>query len=212
MASVTAELKKTATDTGYVFVGITDLAVERVRDAQARADARRSEIKNVRMDDELKKLQEKVQQLPTVALGVGVDAANKAEQALDDLAARGKSLVERIREQPSTKQMLRETQKTLSLGKAAVNTVRNQTQETAEAAKETVAAADREATETLDEVRSTAHQSTKGTRNAAKRTAGTARRAAESTEGAAKGAARSAKKTAEVAGNAAEDAAEQVGD
>ncbi|MFP5347770.1 MAG: hypothetical protein ACLGIA_12190 [Actinomycetes bacterium] len=210
--SVTAELKKTATDTGYAVVGITDLAVERVREAQARAEAARAEINRVRVDDELKKLQVKVQQLPTVALGAGFEAAGKAEQTFDALATRGKTLVERIREQQSTKEMLQEARKTLSLGKAAVNTVRNQAEETAEAAKETVAAADREATDTVDDVRSTARQSTKGTRAAAKRTAGTARRAAESTKGATKGAVRSAKKTAEVAGKAAEDASEKVGD
>ena len=42
---ITDDIRKTATDTGYAVVGLTDLAVERVRTAQARAEARREAVR-----------------------------------------------------------------------------------------------------------------------------------------------------------------------
>jgi heparin binding hemagglutinin HbhA len=210
--SVTTELRKTATDTGYAVVGITDLAVERVREAQTRAAAVRAEIERVRVDAELKKLQGRVQTLPATALSAGVEAAGKAEQAFDELAERGRTLVTRISNQKATKDLLTQGRTTISRGKAAVTTVRRGAGDTRTAAKATVTTAEREASETAAAVRTTTRTKTQGTKSAAKRTTTTARKRAASSKSAGKAAVTTAKKTAQTAAKATEAAAEKVGD
>ncbi|GAB2694684.1 hypothetical protein [Thalassiella azotivora] len=210
--SVTTELRKTATDTGYAVVGITDLAVEQIREAQARAAAVRAEIERVRVEAELKKLQGRVQTLPASAVSAGVEAAGKAEQAFDGLAERGRTLVSRIANQKSTKDLLAQSRSTISRGKAAVTTVRRGAADTRTAAKATATTAEREVAETASAVRTTTRTRTQGTKSAAKRTSTTARKRAASSKSATKAAVTTAKKTAETAAKATEAAAEKVGD
>ena len=97
--AIPAELKKTAADTGYAVVGATDIAVERVRLAKARAAAARQEL-------EVRKVSGRVQQVPTVAVAKGLEAAGRVEETYGELSARGKKLVERVRTQRATQDLL----------------------------------------------------------------------------------------------------------
>lgn len=209
--TVATDLKKTATDTGYAVVGLTDLAVERVRGAQARAVEVRTELEKVQLEGELKRLQTKVQQLPTAAVSVGVEAATKAEETFGELAARGKTLVERISSQRATQDLLKQGKLTISRGKAAVTTIRRGADDTNSAAKATVTTAEREASETAKAVKTTTRKGTQGTKSTAKRTATTARKRAAASKSATKSAATAAQKTADAAVKATDAAADKVG-
>lgn len=202
------ELRKTAADTGYAVVGVTDIAVERIRQAQARAAAVRSEL-------EMKKVSDRMQQAPTTAVAKSLEAAGKVEEAYGDLSERGKRLVERIRTQRATQDLLAQGKGAVSRTRAAVTTTRRGVEDTGDAVKATATTARREipevAEEVADEVSTTTRARTAGTRTSAKRTTNTAQRRSESTSTAAKGAATSAKKTAEAAAKATESAAEKVG-
>lgn len=210
--TVATDLKKTATETGYAVVGLTDLAVERVKTAQQRAAALRYELERVEPAEGLKKIQTRVQQLPTTAVGAGVEAATKAEAAFGDLAARGKVLVERIREQRSTKDLVEQGKQTISRGKAAVTTIRRGASATVATAEDTVQTAEADAAAVAVEVKTAARQRTQRTRTAAKRTATTARKRTTAAKDQTKAAVNSAKETADVAVEAVEESAEKIGD
>lgn len=207
--AIPTELKKTAADTGYAVVGVTDIAVERVRHAQARAAAVRQEL-------EVRKVSGRVQQVPTVAVAKGLEAAEKVEETYGELSARGKKLVQRIRTQRPTQDLLAQSRVAVSRTRAAVTTGRRGADATAEAAKDTLTTAVREGEQATQEVASeaktTARRRTTGTRTAAKRTTTTAKQRSSSTKAAAKGAARSTSKTADAATKAADAATDKVGD
>jgi heparin binding hemagglutinin HbhA len=208
MTTLTDDLKKTAVDTGYVVVGITDLAVERVRATQAKAAEVRADVLKAydaekiqaSLQESAKQLPTVVQNLPTTAVSKGLEAAGKVEESFDDLAARGKSLVERIRKQKATQDLVQQGRTTLSRTKAAVTTVRRGAKDTTTAAKATVTTATREA-----------DKAATATKTPAKRTATTARTRANASKTAVKGAATTARKTATTARKATSDAAAKVG-
>jgi hypothetical protein len=218
--TVATDLKKTAAETGYAVVGLTDLAVERMRTAQQRAAALRVELERVEPAEELKKIQARVQQLPTTAVSAGVEAATKAEATFGELAGRGKVLVERLREQRSTKELVEQGKQTISRGKAAVTTIRRGATDTRSAAKATATTAEREVAEVAaetakdvaTEVKTSTRKRTQGTKTAAKRTATTARKRATAAKSATKAAVTEAKETAAAATEAVDAAAEKVGD
>ena len=209
--AITAEIKKTATGTGYAVVGAGDLAVEQVRGAAARAAAARTEIEKIQFDAELTKLQARMQQAPTVAVTRGLEAAGRVEETYEDLAARGKKLVERIRAQRATQELVEQGKATLSRTKAAVTTVRRGAGDTRTAARATATTAQREAGATATATKRAAKKNTTGTKTAAKRTSTTARKRATTTKSATKAAATTAKKTAGTASKATEAAASKVG-
>lgn len=216
MATLTEDLKKTAVDAGYVVVGITDLAVERARGAQAQLAQVRSDVRTElaaeRIQARVRTLPEQARTLPTVAVSRGLEAAGKVEEGFDDLAGRGKKLVGRIRQQKATQDLVRQGRTTLSRTKAAVTTVRRGAKDTEVAAKGTVTSARNDATTTLEAARTSATKATaKSTRPAAKRTATTARKRATASKTATKGAGTSARKTAAKAVQAASAAADKVG-
>ena len=210
--TVATDLKKTAAETGYAVVGLTDLAVERMRTAQQRAAALRVELERVEPAEELKKIQTRVQQLPTTAVSAGVEAATKAEATFGELAGRGKVLVERLREQRATKELVEQGKQTISRGKAAVTTIRRGAAATVATAEDTVETAEADVVDAAREVKTTARQRTQRTRTAAKRTGATARKRTTAAKDQTKAAANSAKETADVAVEAVEDSAEKVGD
>jgi hypothetical protein len=203
--AITAEIKKTAADTGYAVVGLTDIAVERVREASARAAAVRAEL-------EVRKVSDRVQQAPTAAVTKGLEAAEKLEETYSELSARGKKLVDRIRKQRATQDLLAQGKVAVSRGKAAVTTVRRSADDTGEAAKKTARTARREIPKAADEAKAVTRKRTQGTRKAAADTADTARKRATRTRSATKAAATSATKTAEAAVKATEAAGSKVGD
>ncbi len=216
MTTLSDDLKKTAVDTGYVVVGITDLAVERVRATQSTAQKRAAEVRKELDGVNLQaSIQQGAKQLPTTAVSKGLEAAGKLEEGFDDLADRGKKLVERIRRQKATQDLVEQGRTTLSRTKAAVTTVRRGTKDTTTAAKATVTTATRQAEQaaetTKTSVSSSATKATKATKTPAKRTATTARKRATASKSAAKGATTTAKKTAASATKAASAAADKVG-
>jgi heparin binding hemagglutinin HbhA len=198
--ALVADIRKTVTDTTPVFaaVGLTDLAVEKVRDARVRAAS-------VRVELEPAKLQ------------------TKAQESYESVAARGERLVKRVRTQKSTKDLISQAEATLALGKGAVTTVRKSASEIQRSAKATLTTGRREAVATagtvagsiVDESASTAAEVKKSavrTRTAAKRTATTTKKSTSASKTATKRATTGAKNTAGATKKASTAAADKVGD
>lgn len=218
--SVRTEIRKAVSEATPVMaaVGVTDLAVERVRKVAAEAGQLPSEfearVTKLQLEVEKaveaidpaylqkffakafdpKTLQAGVKEVPALALTRVLEVAGKVEHRYEDLAARGKQLVTRIEEAPATKEAVRQTKTTVSRGKAAVTTARK-------AVDETVAEATEDAAEVKTEVKA-----------AAKKTATTARKRATTTRSAVKRASTTAKGAATATAEAVESAAEKVGD
>lgn len=224
--ALVADIRKNVIDTTPVFaaVGLTDLAVEKVRGARVKATS-------VRVDLDATKLQakaqarvteaaEQAQELPALALNRGLEIAGKAQETYESVAARGEKLVKRVRTQKSTKDLLAQAEATFALGKGAVTTVRksaNEIQRSAKATlttgrKQAVVAADAIADSVATEATATVTKAATTTRTAAKRTATTTKKSAAATKSATKGATTSAKKTATATKKASTAAAKKVGD
>lgn len=233
----------------YVVVGAGDLAAEKVRelgaDLTARADKARTDLdeRRTKLSAELSpaSLQakagdfaEQAKTLPTVAIDrVKALPATAADQTatvtglvaggVEDLAARGKKLVERVRTQRSTQELVDQANITLSQAKGAVTTARTAADQVQRSAKATITTGRHQATKFADTVlasgereaeviKSEAADAVKNTRTAAKRTNTTAKRATKRTTTRAKATTTSARKTAATAKTAATKAAEKVGD
>ena len=164
-----------------------------------------------------------VQQAPALAVSRALEVAGQVETSYVGLAERGKQLVERVRRQTPTQELVEQGKATLTRTRAAVTTARKAVDDTTAAARSAVAIGRREAGETAAAVEQTVEASvaqtekvvaerTSGTRAAARRTTSTARKGTAATKKAAKDAATSARTTADKAEKAAESAAEKVGD
>jgi len=219
------DFRKTVTDTTpvYAAVGVTDLAVEILRDASTRAAALRVDLDVTALQSKAVNLFEKAtaqaQQLPGTARTQTLEVFGKARETYSDLAVRGEKLVNRIRNQKATQDLFAQAGSTLNLGKGAVTTVRKAALDTQRAAKLTLATGRREAgslaSSVQDDVRSTGRKVSKAaaaTRSAAEGTVTSAKKAGDSAKGASKGVATSAKKTATTASAAAKTATPKVGD
>src|SRR5918911_1964634 len=158
-----------------------------------------------------------VQQVPALAVSRALEVAGQVETGYAGLAERGKQLVERVRQQKPTQDLVEQGKLTLTRTRAAVTTARKAVDETTAAARSAVIIGRREAGETADAVEQTLEASvektervvaerTSGTRAAARRTTSTARKGTAATAKAAKTAADSARTTAAKAGDAAESA------
>jgi len=145
------DIRKTVTDATpvYAALGVTDLAVERLRDARARAAGVRLDHEISAMQDRaakrLEKVSEHVQHIPAQVRNQGVGVAGKARQTYSELAVRGEKMVKRVRNRKSTKDLFAQAGSTVSLGKGAVTTVRNAAHDTQRAARVTIATGRREA-------------------------------------------------------------------
>jgi heparin binding hemagglutinin HbhA len=164
-----------------------------------------------------------VQQVPALAVSRALEVAGQVESSYAELAERGKQLVERVRRQQPTQDLLAQSRITGTLAKAAVTTARKAVDDTAAAARNAVTISRREAGDVVPAVEEQVERSvaqtekvvekrTAGTRAAAKRTAATARTRANTTKTAAKATVTSARKTATKAAEATEAAADKVGD
>jgi hypothetical protein len=235
-----ADIRKTVTDTTPVFaaVGLTDLAVEKVRDARVKATSVRVDIdpatlqakavaqakeqaKAVRTQAET--VVEQAQELPALALNRSLELAGKAQESYESFAVRGEKLVKRVRTQKATKDLLAQAEATFALGKGAVTTVRKSATDIQRSAKATLTTGRKEAAAAVDtiagsvveetaEATETVKQSAARTRTAAKRTSTTAKKSATATKSATKGAATSARKTASATKKATAVTATKVGD
>ena len=164
-----------------------------------------------------------VQHVPALAVSRALEVAGQVETGYAGLAERGKQLVERVRQQKPTQDLVEQGKLTLTRTRAAVTTARKAVDETTAAARSVVTIGRREAGETAEALEQTVEASvertervvaerTSGTRSATRRTTSTARKGTAATAKAAKTAADSARTTAAKAGEAAESAAEKVGD
>jgi hypothetical protein len=219
------DIRKTVTDTTpvYAAVGVTDLAVEMLRDASTRVAAVRLDLDvNALQGKTLKrfeKVAEQVQQIPAQVRSQSVEVAGKARETYSELAVRGEKLVKRLRDQKATKGLFAQAGSTVSLGKGAVTTVRKAASDTQHAAFATLATGRREvgsvAASVQDDVKATGRTVTKAaasTLTSAKATVSTAKQGTTSTERATKSVATSARKTATSATKAAKTATPKVGD
>jgi hypothetical protein len=223
------EIRKTVTDTTpvYAAVGVTDLAVERLREGRARAAAVRPDLSVSAMQHRAVKSIEKVTEqalhMPAQVRDQTVEVADKAQHTYAELAVRGEKLVKRLRSQKATQDLLAQADSTVSLGKGAVTTVRKAAVDTRRAAKATLTTGRKEAEVVLEAVTSSvrgeaetttevAREAAKATRTSAKRTATTARKSTVAAERVAKSTAASAAKTAAAAAEATKTATPKVGD
>ncbi|PIE27630.1 MAG: hypothetical protein CSA58_03225 [Micrococcales bacterium] len=85
------EVRKTAADAGYAVVGVTDIAVERVRDA---LEEGRHQVQRVPRTS--KRLPATAKSWPSQAREASRRRVTEAEQDFADLAARGRDLVGRV--------------------------------------------------------------------------------------------------------------------
>ena len=202
--TLVSDIRKTVIDTTpvYAAVGVTDLAVEMVRDARVRAAAARVDFDVSALQDKAVKRAEKVaeqaQHIPGLALNQTLEVAGKAHTTYAGLAVRGEKLVTRIRAQKATKDLLAQAGSTVSLGKGAVTTVRKAAVETGRAAKSTLTTG--------------VATRTSATRISAKRTSTVAKKSTASAKRATKAAATSAGTTATAATKAVKTATPKVGD
>jgi heparin binding hemagglutinin HbhA len=218
------DIRKTVTDTNPVFVavGVTDLAVERLRDARARGDLTPSALQDKAVKG-IEKVTEQVQQIPADVRSQSVEAADKAQQTYADLAVRGHKLVTRLRNQKSTQDLIAQAGSTVSLGKGAVTTVRKAATETERSAKATLTTGRHEAEAVRDAVVSSIHReadttteaakkSAAATRTSARRTATTAKKSTAAAQRVTKSTATSATRTAAAAAKATKVATPKIGD
>ena len=226
--SVIEDLKKTVDTTPFfAAVGVTDLAVEKVRFAGLRASELRSELsadlEPTALQARATKVADQVKELPAVAINQSMVFGGKVAEGYDELANRGKSLVNRIRTQKSTKDLVAQANTTVAQAKGAVTATRNAAAQVERSAKATITTGRKEAAKVADVVADSIAEETKvaeaevkksvkRTRTAAKRTSTTTKTATKRATAAAKGATTSAKKTVAAAPKAAEKAAEKVGD
>jgi hypothetical protein len=203
----------------FAVVGVTDLAVERVRAVQAQFEARlaaaQAGVEKQINDFDPQVLRAQAQDVPNKAAAFALTqaskASTKAESAYEDLARRGKSLVDRIRSQQATQDLVNQAGSTVSRGKAAVTVARKAADDTASAILGTLNVGKREADAVVQETEANVETAVRKTQTSAKKTATTTRKRAAATESAAKGAQTSARKTAGKASTATKQAAKKVG-
>ncbi|GAA4714982.1 hypothetical protein GCM10025782_09280 [Pedococcus ginsenosidimutans] len=235
--ALVADIRKNVIDTTPVFaaVGLTDLAVEKVREARTRATARTSALRaelaadldpaviQTRAQSRVLGVAEQAQELPALALNRSLELAGKAQESYETVAARGEKLVKRVRTQKATQDLIAQAETTVALGKGAVTTVRKSATEIQRSAKATLTTGRKEAATVADtvagsvaaetaEVATAAKASAKRTRTAAKRTSTTTKKSATATKSATKRATTGAKKTASTAKKATATTAAKVGD
>lgn len=203
--SLVSDVRKVAVDSTFAVVGVTDIAVERLKGCTGKIDEVRQDISSRTVKGEIRKLQQTVTELPSAAVERGLGVAGKAEKTLDQLAQRGRVLMDRVAHQDSTQAFIEQVNSTISRGKAAFTATKNGAGDVAESAKDVVE-------QTSDAVAESVVKTTNTAKSAAKKTAKKATKKAASARSAAKGAATSARKSAAAASKAAADVVDIVGD
>ena len=170
-----SDFRKSLTDTTpvYAAVGVTDLAVEKVRYAGVRAAAARADFHISSLQDKAVKraelVAEQAQHIPAKALEQTLESAGKAQATYAELAVRGEKLVKRIRNQKATKDLLAQAGNTVSLGKGAVTTVRHAAGDTRRAAKSTLTTGRHEAESAVGAVVASVRGDVKTTKRAVRK-------------------------------------------
>ena len=151
----------------YALAGAGDLAVEKFRAVSDDVTARFAKLDQKTLQTELTKRFEaivadartapaKLRELPKTAQAGFTVVLGQAEETYEDLAGRGKDLVERIRHQKATEDLVTSAKTTASKAKAT----RTTTRKTAQSATRTVKA-------TATSARKTAKAATKAAQSAA---------------------------------------------
>jgi hypothetical protein len=238
------DLKRVADDARMqvmAVVGATDLAVEKVRDAQERLVEAAKAIDAKDLPKEFKKIQDNLESLqkdladvvsrrikdvqggPADAIGHGIELASKAHATVEELAERGEDVIARIRNQKPTKELKSSVKSTVKASKSAVTSAKKAAIDTEKAAVKTLKTAGKEARTVAEkvghmverdakEMETTVKASTRRTRAAATRTTTTAKTGAKRTTTRAKAVGTSARKTATKTARATKAAAEKIGD
>ena len=232
-----ADIRKNVTESTPLLavVGATDYAVERVRHAAATASglhlqeevektlaALETALETVpaTVQAQVRKFDAKtVQQVPAIAVARALEAAGKVESSYEQLAVRGKELLDRVSQQKATQDLIKQGKATVTRTRAAVTTARKAVDETTAAARGVVTIGRREAVESVADVESSVAETEKVVaergkvaRAAVKGATSTARRRVGTTRSAVKGASTSAHKTMAKAVDAAEATAKKVGE
>lgn len=191
----------------YVAAGAGDLAVKTARELPSKLRPSRLVVVKLDRQDVTKAvstLQSEALALParaqTVAVSAAVGAADQVDAAYEELLARGRRVVGRIRRQKATQELKRDAGTTVRRTRATATAARSGASETASAAKGTATTA-----------KKSARKATRSTTTAAKRTSTTARKRAATTRQSASTATRSARKTTKTARKAASTGARKVG-
>lgn len=186
-------------------------AEARIAKAQAAVEARRAKVQSAVEAFDAKAFADTAQQAPALAVSRALELAGKAEKGYEDLAARGKKLVDRLAAQKATQDLISQGKVTLSRTKAAVTTARKAVDSTTAAAMAAVTLGAKEAVEAVEETEKVVEGHVVATEEIAKTATATARKRAVRTRTAVKTASTSARKTASAAKKAAEDGAGKVG-
>jgi heparin binding hemagglutinin HbhA len=225
--ATTNDSHRPSLDPLLAVVGVTDLAVKRVRAAvsgashlqaqlEARVSAAQAGVEKRVAEFDPQALRAQAQEVPNRAAAFALTTASKAstraEAAYDELARRGRSLLERIGSQQATQDLIAQAGNTISRGRAAVTVARRAADETTTAVLTTLNVSRREASALVEDTQARAETAAKKTQASARKTTTTARKRATATKSAAKGAETSARKTATKARAATRAAAKKVGD
>ncbi|TCC64616.1 hypothetical protein E0H73_09570 [Kribbella pittospori] len=161
----------------YAIAGAGDLAVEKFRAVSEDVTARFAKLDQKTLQTELTKAQSevtkrfdafvadaktapaKLRELPAVAQAGFTTVLGQAEETYEDLAGRGKDLVERIRSQKATEDLVTQAKTTVSKAKATRTTAKKTAQTatrnvkaTATSARKTAKTASKAATDAADKV------------------------------------------------------------
>lgn len=185
----------------YVYVGATDLAVEALRDAFADLQKRLGDVQA----DVVKLTDVEPAALRTQAEKVAKARREAIEKGIADLVKRGEDLVGRIRNQESTKEVVKEAKTTVAKAKTTRTQATKATKTASTAATKTVKANTKTAT-------TSAKTAAKKATTTAKKSATPVKKQAATAASSAKATATAATKTAASAAQAVVDAAEKIGD
>ncbi|MGL5859543.1 MAG: hypothetical protein ACRC35_14285 [Angustibacter sp.] len=123
----------------YAVVGAADLVVQKARQAsEAAAEVAVEQVERARADLDLRALQQRAQHVPARAVQRGLELAGRADETYSELATRGAELVERVRRQPATRDLVRQGRATVSRSRAVMTHLRRTAGDTRSAVSTTV--------------------------------------------------------------------------
>ncbi len=186
-----------ARTSAMAMLGATDLAVERMREAQDRLVEAAKDFDVSNLPEEFKKARKQLEKLqdelndlvseqlkdiqwsPGNAVDNSKDLASKAQSTLEELAERGEDVVERIRNQKPREELKDQLESTVSASKDAVTTARKAAVDREKAAVATIKTAGKEARTVAGKVVDMVERDTKATAKAVKASAKRTRAAAK---------------------------------
>ncbi|MFN8098978.1 MAG: hypothetical protein U0Q21_11920 [Dermatophilaceae bacterium] len=212
----------------YAALGVTDLAIERMREvgamAQENATKSAQDVSDLptKASDRFDAFRKQLEDAPQHVRESAATALETAIEFYEDLANRGEKLVDRIRNQQATKDLVHQVKATESQAKGAMTTARKSVEAIEESAMATLTTGTQEVRKVAVKIAESVSDETKlatselkagaeRTRAAARKTATTTRKSADAMTTKAKAATTSARKSAAAVTEAAKDAAAKVG-